>query len=62
MSNYVMWYNEWSDQMVEVFNACDLNSVQKTFVDKGYIIKGTFLGKDNHYFFVIDMMENKPNE
>ncbi len=59
MSNYVMWYNEWSDQMVEVFNECDLNSVQKIFVDKGYIIKETFLGKGNHYFFVIELTEER---
>lgn len=59
MSNYMMWFNERSEQMIEVFNARDLDLIREIFIDKGYIIGDPFLNKDDHYFFIITMKHYK---
>lgn len=57
MCNYVEWKTEWGEIMVEVLNNSDLNSIQKQYLDKGYVILETFLGKEKHYFFVVGKVE-----
>ena len=39
MSNYRIWKCENEDELlIEIFNESDLSSVQKEFLEKGYII------------------------
>lgn len=39
MSNYVIWKRKSEDELlIEIFHESDLQSVQKEFLDKGYII------------------------
>lgn len=39
MSNYIIWnYGNEAELLIEIFNECDLQSVQKEFLEKGYII------------------------
>lgn len=39
MSNYIIWKCENEDELlIEIFNESDLSSVQKEFIEKGYII------------------------
>lgn len=58
MINYSIWECEYDrDKLVQVFNKCDLPSVQEQFVKQGYFIRETFIGKDGDYFFVIRRLE-----
>ena len=60
MINYLIWECEHdSDKLVQVFNKCDLPSVQEEFIKKGYYIKETFIGKGGDYFFVIRKLEDE---
>ena len=60
MSNYFIWECEHdSDKLVQVFNKCDLPSVQEQFIKQGYFIKETFIGKEGDYFFVIRRLEDE---
>lgn len=39
MNKYTIWKCENEDELlIEIFNECDLQSVQKEFLEKGYII------------------------
>ncbi|MBR4693887.1 MAG: hypothetical protein IKP07_03665 [Bacilli bacterium] len=39
MSNYIIWKCENEDELlIEIFHESDLQSVQKEFLEKGYII------------------------
>lgn len=58
MNNYLIWECEHDrDKLVQVFNECDLPSVQEEFIKQGYFIKETFVGKGRHPFFVISKLE-----
>lgn len=39
MIKYIIWKNENTPELlIEIFNECDLQGVQKEFLEKGYII------------------------
>ena len=39
MSNYIIWkYGNDDELLIEIFHESDLQSVQKEFIEKGYII------------------------
>ena len=58
MSNYVLWKNDYGDEMVEVRNESELPEVQKVFTAKGYLVESTFRGIYGHWFFVIRKPES----
>ena len=60
MMNYFVWECEYcGDKMVQVFNYCDLPSVQEQFAKQGYVILETFIVKDGYFFFVVRRLENE---
>lgn len=60
MRNYLIWEcGDDNNKMIQVFNNCDLPSVQKQFIEQGYFIKETFLGSDHDYFFIISRLEER---
>lgn len=39
MKNYIIWHSEYENELlVEILNKCDVSSVQKEFLEMGYII------------------------
>lgn len=61
MMNYTVWTNENNEDelLIEVFNGCDLLSVQKQFVNNGYIIEECFYTNNASF---IKCYKDKANE
>lgn len=59
MRNYRIWKIEDDDEtiIVELFNNCDILSVQKEFVNKGYIVKEVVIGFNDKYMMKLENTE-----
>lgn len=59
MINYRIWECENADGtiIVELFNNCDILSVQKEFISKGYIVKEVIIGFHGKYMMRLEDTE-----
>ena len=58
MKNYRIWKQENNEDelLVEVFNECDILSIQKEFTEKGYKIDYCFKGLVHTFIKVINVL------
>lgn len=52
MMNYKIWYADFdgNEILVEIFNSVDVWSIQKEFIEKGYIIEECFDTLSSSFF------------
>lgn len=64
MKNYRIWKNDENDNylLIEVFNECDIPSIQKEFTEKGYMILQTEINVFGYHFIKVEKVGYKDNE